>query len=675
MIWALFKLKLKEAFPSGSCGGFQVKWISARNVGVFSIAIIALALLRVSQLSNPNTPNPSLALHGETNTPATTREPASMDAKRKVQGTLGELDYRFALDTTYRIHFHQLTELNAGAEKAKKMDLEGDAEIHPLGFEGVNTLAIARFNFKKIDSELLDFSLVYEMGNLSFDGKPKDVGNPYHNAVLVRINPRGKLEGFLSRSEDRKSMVPFYLSNILKSVIPLAPDSGSGTKVRMESYAGKAPFKMEYGYSTRGDSLVSEGVLVAEKPKVGAGKKSLLGFEQDQNRSVHLEWVKSKGVPSGYETRYHFKIGSSRGSLVKLTDEMTSSWKIEAGSPFKFEDINRFQETIDDAGMVNPMMALRHKRPGDTTYVFDDVVRQMKTDLSDLKNLTVQNKNEILDQVSNLLKENPYLLKNYRELMGQYPEGSMQRSILLGAMLYVNTPEVQGTLVDLYREVKGKESLERQKILAGFNVTDSELTPATKDFLRDVYQNGNDSFSRPMAGLALGATLSIKEDRALQAEIKADYQIAKTDFDRSLAVSMMGNSRSPAFLKEIVRSADADSVEERVTAAEALRHYSDGEARQKLFEMAQNDQALEVRRQAVRSFAYQPYDAMTRERLFQCSRSEKEYEVRKGCVDVLKERISDPDTRQFLTQMAVSETVPQLKQSIEGAIESWGRRE
>jgi hypothetical protein len=242
-------------------------------------------------------------------------------------------------------------------------------------------------------------------------------------------------------------------------------------------------------------------------------------------------------------------------------------------------------------------------------------------------------------------------------------------------MLYVNTPEVQNALVDIYREAKGKESLERQKILAGFNVTDAELTPGTKDFLREVYHNGNDSFSKPMAGLALGAALSIKEDKTLQAEIKADYQLAKTDFDRSLAVSMMGNSRSPTFLKEIVTSAGSESAEERVTAAEALRHYTDSQARQKLFEMAQADSSLEVRRQAVRSFSYQPYDSMTRERLFQCSKSEMEYEVRKGCVDVLKERISDPETRQFLTQMAVSEPVPQLKQSIEGAIESWGKRE
>ena len=195
----------------------------------------------------------------------------------------------------------------------------------------------------------------------------------------------------------------------------------------------------------------------------------------------------------------------------------------------------------------------------------------------------------------------------------------------------------------------------------------SAITPETKAFLNNIYNNSDNAALSAEAGYALGASLNKVQDPSLVTELQQNYQAATDNNSKVYMLQVMGNDQNMDFRPQIAAAAGSSDPSIRAAGIDALRFANDT-AGQNLLNQATRDDNPGVRATAFRDLQYQPYNPQAFGSLSNCASGESDVSVRSVCVDVLCSHLNDPQTVSLLQNRASSETNPGLKMKIQEAI-------
>jgi hypothetical protein len=211
-----------------------------------------------------------------------------------------------------------------------------------------------------------------------------------------------------------------------------------------------------------------------------------------------------------------------------------------------------------------------------------------------------------------------------------------------------------------------------------FAAASQPITPETKAFLKNEFETRNpmkDELANS-AGLALGTSISHDGDPETVKYIREKYADADRLFSqkgeevsqKKYILSVMGNSKSDVFQKEVKDAAQSDDPTLAKAAANSLRFVQNPSLRDLLIDNLAHHTNPSIRMAAVEAMAFQPFDPRTVEALSNCCSSETHLPTRISCYKVLIRHVDKPQIRQFLQSRQSAEKEDQVINMIMSAL-------
>ncbi len=295
----------------------------------------------------------------------------------------------------------------------------------------------------------------------------------------------------------------------------------------------------------------------------------------------------------------------------------------------------------------------------------------------DRRVLTALEKDQLLIDLAQQLKSNPKLVPEVLAQAKDAVGGSSERSILLGALAFEGGPESQKAMIEIYR-LNNATFADKSKIMIEFASANGPLTSETKSFLVSEFESKSplaDDLSNS-AGLALGTSISYDGDPSMVKYIREKYASADRIFtekpdetnEKRYMLSVMGNSKSNVFEKEVTAAAHSDKVTLAKAAANATRFAQTQSLRELLIDYLAHHPNSSIRKAAVEAMAYQPFDAKTVDALRGCCLAESHLPTRIECYKVLTRHVNMPQIREFLSSRQSAERDDQVINLIAAAL-------
>jgi|GEM_PF-5219695 len=302
--------------------------------------------------------------------------------------------------------------------------------------------------------------------------------------------------------------------------------------------------------------------------------------------------------------------------------------------------------------------------------------------LGDLRSLNWKTKpdgerDKLLVDLSLQLKANPKLIPFVATRAKDSMGGSEERRKIIGALAFQGGPEAQKAMIEIYKTGNATYD-DKSKVMLEFAGASAPLTPETKTFLKDEFESKNplkDELSNS-AGLALGTSISHDGDPEMVKYLREKYagadkiltQKPEEIEEKKYILTIMGNSKSDVFQKEVTEAAKSDEIALAKAAADSLRFVQKPSLRELLIDFLVHHPHPSVRKMAAQSLGFQPFDQKTIEALRTCCTSETDLPTRVQCYRVIVRHVDFPFVREFLKERQSAEKVDQVINMIMSAL-------
>jgi len=604
-------------------------------------------------------------------------------------------DFQLKKNDQYKIDFQFETELSSQKQPTQKIQYQAVATITSLGILKGSLQLLVDFVFANNKTmESLTSQTKTELGIKSIVVDPsKKQKNPYTTEkdqglarlALVKMDPRGILDEISVSNKnvtlDSLELKLILLESFFKKIAPIQ----AGTRVdQVPDLEGK-PYQLKYVTTEQGTDELKINATAFYKSELGksaaktaaSGMQSLknLSLESVQDQSFDWTWSKSEQRPVDQKSKADIRMNYMGESVTQFLTQTKAKWNKLPSATADPEKIGALTTTFKILALRKQFASKRKLNLADDKSKkkqknFADILKQF--DKNHFSKLNENELNQFFIDLTNEVKANPELIKSIKVMTATTEPNSRQRSMLLGALGAEGSPEAQRILIDVYNRPDATKD-EKIKILTEFALPPQALTVETKDFLKKEFTKDNplNSDFAGTAGLALGSSISKDGDPNTVQFIRKQWdESADSDFAKerkSYLLSVMGNSKSDAFLPQVEKAANSSDESLRKAATNSVRFSQDPTSRDILFGML-NDSSAEVRAMAAESLRYQPFDDRTKNALKTCAVTDNNVGVKLGCYRVLGYNIGDQDVKDFISGRANSEADDQIKRTIDESL-------
>jgi hypothetical protein len=589
--------------------------------------------------------------------------PASVrELSRKISTPKVSYHYNFKSNTRTPIHFKWSQDIDVfGAEKKSSL-ITGLMELYPVGMVGQDVLVIIKVTFDKIASDFISPSMAHELGKLKIGDHQisattsSSTAEKYENdfkkaSLAVKIESNGKIKEILFFEKAQSNELRSLFGQLVVDAIPLAPSSDKLTWSEEMSVRGGPKFLMSFNKSTpKQDQLKLSGVY----EKVIESNGSPMS-ESGQGKKIDCLWSLGLGLPLSSSDTYWFTSGgkTARSGFANFSSLVETKWgQSNVVDAIPNEVISSLSTTWDPKfaeTRKNPLLAAKE------LSVIRQKLKQFEQHSGDWRQ-----REQLLPKVSQLLLDHPDLTEMFGDWLRSYPPGTVPRSILIGALGYVGTPEAQKQLWTLFKDARPGTVEEKKKALVHFTVGHWQVTEESRKILADLYESKSED--KTLVGIArstLGAILKRTRDAELEAIVSRDLGSALKSNHKEQIVEVLGvvgNSGNPVFVPELEKIKASNDSEIRVALAQTTRFYQDQNVAS-IRRALMKDTNPEVRKSAYWAETFQDPSFKNVEKYEICASQDPDPEVRRTCYQTIITRSFDREKlRPFLLSRLKHET-------------------
>jgi hypothetical protein len=631
--------------------------------------------------------------------------PAGMYAEKEPVRSKDELlvhDYHLLPDRLVTLSFEQESYASQSKKQILNEKTSGTLSFHGYQFQNGKLQVFAKLKIlnlqleQKVDGLRVSLGLPAKSPNGKLNDFQKQLAKRttlLNSSVLIQIAPSGKIEkAFIP--EPIKGFEPDLIAGamfeleVIQEVLRKLPQATSGTtRIVQRNLMGEVnemPFSIENSGDLR--TIKSEQVTDSKEvkntdPRFGTLVIRFQGNELDKNI-----WRIKDGLPESQEIKSQVDVTYQTTPITTMRHSLTSHWSEYKTEKFDSELAALFKTELDLAQLgkrkrdrleliTKKDQSKKGSKDQFSKHLTWDQARSKIVSANDSK-MSEDERNQILIGYSDALKRDPSLVARAREDLKAAAPGSREMSMLMGALGFAGSPEAQAALVDVYNRSDLKHE-DREKVLSELTLPVEALTPETKTFLKDTYQNGKDAELSKMSSFALGSSIAKDGDPETVTLFKKKWQDSygiitdgsNEDEKKRALLLAMGNSKSNSFLSEVREGMNSPSPDVRSAAVEANRFNADDASRTLLFNSLKSEPNSAVRETAARSLQYQPFDARTVMEGIKCATSDVAISVKLECYHFLADNVASPEIRQFLKTQLGSEKDSRVLEVLENALQ------
>lgn len=480
------------------------------------------------------------------------------------------LSYRFAPGKAYWFSFKRTVRATLKDQQLLDMDLAGQLAAHILEEQSRVLTAIVVVDFNNIKGVAIN------AGNKEEAAKSL--------AALVQFTRNGSVQALrftpASTSAERDLMRDIVAS-WMQALPTLREDQkgpGRGSLLsRMFGGDRRGPFQIR-GMDTQGEFLadlfVSKGeavTLILESAKQQYLQTvSPVSIRESKAR---LDFDLQKGFPLERTMNEEFESGPD--SFRLLSQQTFSSTFTKAGdSAYSLSEMALYS-VVGRVFDLDHYRAEAAKMPNVAIKSWPDL-KQMLADIKPDTQGSV--KHNAFHQLTKTLKTDTAAQKAALQEVRKYSSETDQFQMLVGALSFSGSPEVQAGLIELFTGA-GLDSRGRLNLLEAFTMMEQPTTEEARAFLVDTFGKAETPEIENSSGLALAAALRHKPDDKLRRTIEREWEKAGSPSRKRFVLEMIGNSGDDSFFGIVQEAYRSGNLFLQIAALKALRFMNSARAR------------------------------------------------------------------------------------------------
>ena len=576
-------------------------------------------------------------------------------------GKLGPI--KFELGHAYQLKFNRTLTAKTDNESTVDTNVDGETTMTPVSIDSeCHYILLLKSKLKAGKTTNLPLADMHELGLVKVPGGENQVKFNFMKVVLAST---GKTAVYYRNEQSSIGASSFMKDAISPAFFELPNLQLKQSQVVELDPNGK---KKLYDYTKITNSKSNEdlfdGVYNFKNNNNAANDANPVTVEITDVRN--FAWSRTENRPTDLSTQFNFLMSFSGKNEIRVN----SSFKgIVSDLSEPKTDLSLLAATMDTLKIPVLDYSLQRKSDQSQEIALEKmaVVSQILSSPK-ISNEISDEMNKIFFQVSEVLAKNPALTHEYVKLAETYPPGSRQRSMILGSLGYVGSPEAQSGILELWTTAKSSEQ-EKRKIFEEFLTITEPRTPQVVAFLVEEAKQSEDEVSKEGALLSLGASLNKNNDKEVVTLLQGKYEKG-SEQEKRILLSAMGNEKTNLFQREIFDSLQSKNDDLREGAAFALRFKTDDESRNALAQTILNSRETKsVQVSAMDALAYQPYDDQTIHTLEKVlNNGQSNEEIRRRAYAILINKKQDPRTLQIIQKSLSSETDSDLKQFVNDSL-------
>ncbi|HPU87768.1 MAG TPA: HEAT repeat domain-containing protein [Spirochaetota bacterium] len=563
---------------------------------------------------------------------------AAINAGSSGPGTMVDLKYRLVPEKAYEFSFRREVMGSLKGETVIDVRLGGTLTAHVVA---ADTDACTMIMTMEVNSQ---------QGVDVKQGGKRKAGDTEHSA-LVTINTAGRLASIQFPSNMSDPREQDVLRDLIASWLTTLPEEGD-THAEEKSFFKRmmgrlglsderGPFRFASS-DTQGEyrglltySGFSEKLLriaMEKKEYVRSAAPIRVEYSRHEVRwNAEEEVFKSKNGedrldigPEGFvvNTKQQYEFELTHVGVSHFSQRDVRAYSILAKS---FYNKNIYHA---DSGADGP--SKRQVRPWNEVQA--ELVKVTAHDSND-------DKHRIFNDLCNHIKRHPDRAIEALEMARGYRSDDDRFQMIMGALSYAGTPEIQAELQQFYRNGKTDGPLDESgklSVIGAFTMMDAELTGDSVRFLNAVYNSSESRLLRDSAALALAAGHKNNSDHdqdSMRKIVNSEWGRAENDERRMVVLDMIGNSGEKSFLPIISDALRSSNDALRSKAAYAGRFIDTDDGSRLLLNIISGGDVVRVKEKAAEALTYHQWRDSYPPVLSSCVRSGASDSLRMQCAE------------------------------------------